>query len=161
MTIAIRTTIEKDEQTFFIDSLLRGPDDLTDDAASLLLEKAKLAASNAIKDAKIKAVEFVPPDSCQLQICVPTHTPQKMTWNRIYYKLLILKEEKGAFYMGTGDVACVTLPKCPLFLSFEAKQSIHKNMLHFFRTVSKEFVYDISEITPTEFFQLIRFRDPM
>lgn len=57
--------------------------------------------------------------------------------------------------MEAGAVLRVCINKCPLFLSFEAKQILHRNVFELSQKIYRNRVYDIAEITPDEYFRLM------
>lgn len=154
MTVAIRLTIESNKKTFCIDSLVNESNNMTDERAAQLLDKMKNAASMAYTESKVINAEYIPLQSCSVQIAINTSKSKRITWNHVYYKVLILKVHRGTFHMETGAVLRVFINKCPLFLSFEAKQIIHRNVLELSRNLYNDRVYDVAEIAPDEYFLL-------
>lgn len=155
MTVAIRLTIESNEKTFYVDSLVNESNNMTDERAAQLLDKVKNAASKRLTECKVIDAEYIPPQSCSVRIAITGQKPQKITWNHVYYKVLVVKEHKGVFYMEAGAVLRVCINKCPLFLSFEAKQILHRNVFELSQKIYRNRVYDIAEITPDEYFRLM------
>lgn len=151
MTVAIRLTIESNGKTFYIDSLVNESNSMTDERAAQLLDEMKNAAFKAYAESKVINAEYIPPQSCSVQIALTTSKSKRIAWNHVYYKVLILKVRRGTFHMETGAALRVCVNKCPLFLSFEAKQILHRNILELSRKIYSSQVYDIAEITPDEY----------